>query len=126
MATIAFAKATRPLPNPIVGNGVIHTFTWSALGQGDDGGPVEINGNVVDFVAQATGAFSGAATVAFEGSNDGVNWGALADSAGAAISLGADALAGVAVIPAQVRPVVNGGDVSTDIDVVLAVRTAAI
>ena len=126
MATIAFSKATRSLPAPIVGDGVIHTFTWPALGQGDDGQPVEINGNVVDFVVQATGAFTGGAALAFEGSNDNANWGALNDGFGAAISLGADELAGAAVIPALVRPTVSSGDGSTDIDVILVVRTASI
>ena len=126
MATIAFSKATRSLPAPIVGDGVIHTFTWPALGQGDDGAPLEINGNVVDFVVQASGGFSGGATLTFEGSNDNANWGALNDASGAAIALSADELAGASVIPALVRPVVSSGDGSTDIDVVLVVRTASI
>lgn len=126
MATISFSKATRPLPDPIVGNGVIHTFAWPALGQGDDGAPLEINGNVVDFVIQAVGTFSGAATVGFDGSNDGVNWGPISDLAGDSIALGQDAIAGIATVPALVRPVVASGDGSTDIDVTVAVRTAAI
>lgn len=126
MATIPFTKATRPLPAPMVGNGVIHTFAWSGLGQSDDGAPMEINGNVVDFVVQAVGDFSGSGTIGLQGSNDGSNWGAVADPSGAAIDLGADELVGAATIPALVRPIVNGGDGSTDIDVVVIVRMAAI
>lgn len=126
MATIAFSKATRSLPAPIVGEGVIHTFTWPALGQGDDGQAVEINGNILDFVVQASGDFSGDAALTFEGSNDNANWGALIDNAGTPISLGANELAGAAVIPALVRPVVSAGDGSADIDVVLVVRTASV
>jgi hypothetical protein len=126
MATIAFSKSTRPLPDPIVGNGVIHTFVWSEIGQSDDGGAVEINGNAVDFVVQAAGDFSGGATVALQGSNNGTNWTALNDMSGVAIALGEDEIAGVAVVPVLVRPVANSGDGSTDIDVTLIVRTAAI
>ncbi len=126
MATIAYEKATRPLPDPIVGDGVIHTFIWPGLGQGDDGAPIEINGGVLDFVIQARGAFTGGASLTFEGSNDNANWGALSGSGGAAIALGQNALSGVAAIPALVRPVVTLGDGSTDIDVVVIVRTAAV
>lgn len=126
MATVSFVKSTRQLPDPIVGNGVIHSFSWAGLGQGDDGQAVEINGNVVDFVVQATGDFSGGATLGFQGSNDALNWGALAGQDGAAIALGANELEGAATIPAVTRPVVNSGDGSTDIDVVLVIRTAAI
>lgn len=126
MATVSFTKATRPLPEPIVGNGVIHTFAWTALGQGDDGAPIEINGNVVDFVIQASGDFSGGAAVGLEGSNDGASWGAIADAAGVSIALGQDDLASAATIPALVRPVISSGDGATGIDVVAVVRTAAI
>ena len=126
MATVSFSKATRPLPDPLIGNGVIHTFAWAGLGQSDDGAPAEINGNVVDFVIQAVGDFSGSAAIGFEGSNDGTNWGAIDDPAGAAIALGQDELVSAATIPALVRPVVNFGDGSTSIDVVVIVRTAAI
>lgn len=126
MATLSFSKATRPLPDPIVGNGIIHTFAWAGLGQSDNGAPAEINGNVVDFVIQAVGNFSGSATIGLQGSNDGANWGAIGDPAGAAIALGQDELVSPATIPALVRPVVNSGDGSTDINVVVIVRTAAI
>ena len=124
MATISSVKGTRPLPSPIVGNGVVHNFSWTGLGAGDDGAPIELNGAVVDFVVQAVGVFSGGATVALEGSNDGVNWTTMKDETGTAIDLGQNDLAGVSVIPALMRPVVQSGDGGADIDVSAILRIA--
>jgi len=95
------------------------------VGQGDDGSALEINGNVSDLTVQASGNFSGSATVGLEGSNDGSNWAPIPDETGSTIALGSAAvMAGVSRLPPMIRPIVSGGDVSTDIDLNISFRTS--
>ncbi len=122
MATINPTLQSRPLPDPSIGEGVVQTVTWTALTAANAvGGGVEINGRIADCVFQASGAFDGA-TLALEGSNDGVAWAPLTDSAGAAIALTAGGFAQPEARPVLARPATTGGGGGQDIDVVLAIR----
>ena len=125
MTTLPYAATVRPAPDPMIGSGMIRIFAWTGMGLGDDGAPLEINGNLFDLSIQAFGDFSGDATVGWEGSNDGVHWSPQKDETGAVIALGPDASAGVSKMMALFRPIVRGGDGETEVDVVIAIRMAS-
>lgn len=82
--------------------------TWSGLLNGDTGERVNLT-DFPDRTVQFTGTFGAAGTVNFEGTNDGVNWVALTNPQGNALSKTGAALESVTETPRYVRPSVTGG-----------------
>ena len=100
-------------------------FSWIGATNGgtpDTFAPVEIDRNPYTITVQATGTFGASADIALHGSLDGTNYAALSDAQGAAISLTAASIADGQSAVRFVKPVLSGGNGSTDIDVVLQVR----
>ena len=100
--------------------GNVNLVTWSGLLLGDDGAGAEW----VDFAdrcIQVTGTFGGA-SVLVQGSNDGINWGALSDPQGNPLTFTAQKLEQALELPRFVRPLVSGGDGTTNLSVTLCMR----
>ena len=94
-------------------------IVWLTLTNGDTGAPVDV-AQYPDRTVQATGTFSGSASIAMQGSNDGgVTFGVLRDIRGSDISLATTQPNTIAENTEQIRPSVTSGDGSTDIDVFL-------
>lgn len=94
--------------------------TWSALLAGDDGEPVRL-AVFSDRSVQVSGTFGGA-SVTIGGSNDGVTYHALTDTAGDALSVTAACLKQIVELPIWIKPRIFGGDGTTNLTVVLAGR----
>lgn len=128
MATIAatFAKFTPTHDHKLVTGGLTRweKILWEALGTGDEGETLLLNGHIYAMFAEATGSFSGSAKLAFHGGG-GAAFAALRDETGAAIALAAAGQTGFSVQPPIIKPVIVDGDVSTDIDAALYVLRAA-
>lgn len=114
----------QPVEN-VSGDGSAYRITWLTLTNVNvDGAPIGgTHGglNIVrlaDKTVQFVGTFGGA-TVALQGSNDGVNWESLTDPQGNAISKTSAALETVTENTLFIRPLVSGGGGTTDIDVYL-------
>lgn len=93
---------------------------WTRLVAGDDGAAVEC----VDFAdrcIQVTGDFGGA-TLAIQGSNDGIHWCALSNQWGSPLAFTVGALGQAMELPRYMRPLVNGGDGTTCLTVTLCAR----
>jgi hypothetical protein len=69
---------------------------------------------------QVTGTFGGG-SVALQGSNDGTNWVALKDLAGAVIAITAAGGVDFSVSCVYIRPLITGGT-GNDVDVTIALR----
>ena len=102
----------------------VHIVQWTGLLNTDDGAPVEMPGSA-DRSIQFTGTFGVGGTVAFEGSNDGVNYASLTDPQGNAISKTASGIEAVAEVTRFVRPRVTAGDGTTNLVATLLVRRPA-
>lgn len=88
--------------------------TWETLGTGDDGQPateVFMKGAV-----HITGNFSGSATVSLQCSGDGTNYSTI-------ITVSEAGVTGLDGPIKGFRPLINSGDGSTDIDVVLVANS---
>lgn len=96
--------------------------TWAAMQADDDGEPVRL-AVYSDRSVQLTGTLGGA-SVTIGGSNDGVNYHALNDPQGNALTLSAAALRQIVELPLFIKPKVFGGDGTTNITVTLAGRRA--
>ncbi len=95
---------------------------WLTLTDTDTGAPVDV-GQYPDKSVQATGTFSGSASIAMQGSNDGgTTFGVLRDMRGSDIALSTTQPNSIAENTEQIRPSVTSGDGSTDIDVFLIVK----
>lgn len=81
--------------------------TWTPLATSDTGSPVT-NTSFSDRSVQVNGTFGGA-TCVIEGSNDGVNYITLTDTAGAALSFTTAGLRQVLQVTRFIRPSVSGG-----------------
>jgi hypothetical protein len=115
MASITPTKETQD-------NGTTVIMTWAAITTTDtEGEPIRFN-PWGDRTIQAVGNFSGGATIALHGSNDGTNYSAIRDVSDAAIALAVDEIQTVQEVPLYVKPVIAGGDGSADIDVILVMR----
>lgn len=95
--------------------------TWSPLATGDDGTPVG-NASRADRSIQCTGTFSGC-TVTMQGCNEAtpVNWVALTDTAGNALTFTAAGLKQCLQVTRWIRPVVTAGSGSALIVTLLTV-----
>lgn len=106
----------------VAGDPNVVRYTWPNLASGDEGEPTGAQFlQYVDRVMQVTGTPSGA-TVAGQGSADGVNFAALTIPAGTALSFTAAGIKQVVEGPVLFKPVVTGGDGNTDITVTLLAR----
>ncbi len=94
--------------------------TWAGLFADDDGEAVRL-AVYSDRSIQVTGTFGGA-SVTIAGSNDGITYHALTDTAGDPLTLTAGALKQIVELPVFLKPRVFGGDVTTDIKVLLSGR----
>jgi hypothetical protein len=94
--------------------------TWSPLAADDDGEPVRL-AVYSDRSIQVVGTFGGA-SVTIGGSNDGINYHALSDTSGAALTLTSAALKQIVELPIFIKPRVFGGNGTTDLKVVLSGR----
>lgn len=127
MATKTFAHSQYPLPDSDtehrpLGVNVTDKFYYDNLANGDDGSIIKLNSEPLSISAFAEGNFSGSATIHLEGSWDGTVWVQMNDSFGAPVALGSDEAVFLEGAPPWLRPNVNGGDGSTDIDLTIAVR----
>lgn len=104
-----------------------HLFKWIGLAQAETGAvltPQIGAGTFADRCVTITGTF-GTATVDIQGSNDGVAWKALESANNAGTSLAGIAAAALHQIlenPAYIRPVINGGNGTTDLDIIICGR----
>lgn len=95
----------------------IQTITWTGLLDTDTGAAALI-GPAEELSVQVTGVYNGA-TLAIEGSNDGVTWGAL--GSGIAITVGS-AIVRIPERPKYIRPNAGAaGGATTDLDIFVVV-----
>lgn len=100
-----------------IGIGAAVRITWSGLLTTD-------NGDAIDYAPYLNKTFHvfgtfGGASVTIQGSNDGTNWGPLNDATNAVLSLtSVKPIRRSDDIPQFVRPVVVGGDGTTNLTVV--------
>lgn len=88
-----------------VGNAAV--YTWSALATGDTGALLS-SAAFADRSVQVGGTFGGA-TCTIEGSNDGVNFATLTDTAGVALTFTTAGLKQILQITRYIRPSISGG-----------------
>lgn len=94
--------------------------TWAPMAADDDGEPVRL-AVYSDRSIQVAGTFGGA-SVTIGGSNDGVTYHALHDTAGNAMTLTEGKLQQIVELPVFIKPRVFGGDGTTALTVVMAGR----
>lgn len=96
--------------------------TWEGLGQGDEGEAVTY-GVFTDRSVQVFGTFGAGGSVTMQGSNDNANFVALTDPRGNALSISSPRLEQIEDLSYSFKPVVNGGDGTTALTVVLFARS---
>ena len=96
-------------------------ITWAALANGDTGAPVE-GVDFADRTVQVGGTFGVGGSVTLQGGNDNVQWDALTDPQGNAITKTAVGLEVIEEGPRYVRPSVTAGDGTTAITVTIWAR----
>jgi len=113
--------ATRPIER-VIQESAYQVFRWSGLAAGDVGEPLNQGYQFAERTIQVLGTLDGA-TVAIEGSFDGVTWAPLSDPQGNALS-GINSLRIEAVqdVPRLLRPALTGGGASTSVTVYLGGR----
>lgn len=113
--------AERTATRVVVGNAQV--LTWAGLLQTDNGNAYEVL-DYNDLCIQFFGTAGAALALKFQGSNDGTNWEDLTDLQGNAISKTGAAIEQVSEAPRYVRPLVTGGDGTTNMTAVLVARRA--
>ena len=112
--------------NPTItrnGDHSILKFTFEGINTTDTVGAAVPFAEWADRTIQLIGTFGAAATVVWEGSNDGINFATLTDPQGNTLSKTAAGIETVMEITEWARPrLASGGDGSTDIDVILLCR----
>lgn len=96
---------------------------WTGLLTGDDGNP-ESPGRLSDRSIQVSGTL-GTATINVQGSNDGTNWATLNDPAGGALGTMGLGIKEILENTQFIRPVVVGGDGTTNLTVTLISASTA-
>lgn len=94
--------------------------SWAGLLAGDDGAAVRL-AVFSDRSIQVEGEFGGA-VVTIGGSNDGVHYHQLSDTAGEPLTFSQGGLKQIVELPVFLKPWVTGGDGSTNTTVTLAGR----
>lgn len=113
MSTIAYVS-----PPLIVGNQI---YTWSPMASGDDGSPAGSTG-AGDRTVQVHGTFGVGGTMLIEGTLDMTNWFTLRDPSGVSLSFTSAGLKAVLENVLAIRPRVTGGDISTSLTAIIAIR----
>jgi hypothetical protein len=104
-------------------DGTIKLYTWNLTTATPDGAPMEQT-EWADRTWQATGSFGGA-TLAIQGSNDGVNWFPMTNAAGGtAIGLTAAGGAATVELPRFTRPNLTTVGVGATVAVTVCARRA--
>jgi hypothetical protein len=93
---------------------------WTGIQQGDTCDPYEGLSEFGDRSVQFSGTF--AATIALAGSNDGANFETLTDPLGVSISSTSADLKQIMEFTHSIKPVLTGGDGTTDIDVTVCAK----
>lgn len=99
---------------------VAYVVSWTGLDSDDSGAPVSLAG-YSDRSVQITGTFGTNGSVTIQGSNDGINYVALTDPQGNAITKTSAALEAISEATRYIRPLVTAGDGTTDLDVTIFV-----
>jgi hypothetical protein len=102
------------------GAGVYARTTWAGLGVGDEGAPL-LCPALGDRAIQVSGFFSGA-TVSLLGSLDGDSYHVLSDPQGNPLDITSAKIEAVLELAVYIKPVVTGGDVATDLNVMLCIK----
>jgi pyruvate/2-oxoacid:ferredoxin oxidoreductase alpha subunit len=100
--------------------GEISLTTWDSVAAGDTCTAFVLS-VYSDRVVQVEGVFGGA-SVALQGSNDGVNYHTLTDPQGNALSFAAGGLETVMELPYYIKPLLSGGDGTTNLTITLSGR----
>lgn len=95
--------------------------TWAGLLNTDDGSPYE-RVDFPDRSVQVSGTFGTGGTVVIQGTNNGTAWHTLTDPQGNALSFTAAGLEQVQELTRQIRPLVTGGDGTTNLVVTMLTR----
>lgn len=103
-------------------NGRVRLVTWENLQVGDTGAAAEWV-EYADRCFQVVGAFGVGGACTIQGSNDGVNWSALSDPQGNALTFSSQHIEQALELPRFVRPIVTGGDATTSLTVILCMRS---
>lgn len=103
--------------------GGAYLATWTNLTTTDVDGEKVAYAGASDRTVQVVGTFGAGGTVVIEGSNDGTNWATLTDPQGNALSFTAAKVETVMELTRYIRPRVTGGDGTTDLTVILLMRS---
>ena len=101
--------------------GTVKLVTWAGLLNGDSGTEAQWC-DYADRCIQVTGTFGTGGSLTLQGSNDGTNWGALADPQGNALTFTATKLEQALELPRYVRPIVTAGDGTTSLTCTILMR----
>lgn len=95
---------------------------WETLGAGDSGDWVDVS-NYADLTFHAEGTFSGSGRADIQGTNfDSTNPQQLNDLDGNSLQFSSAGIGVTRESPRMVRPNINSGDGSTDIDVIMVAK----
>lgn len=103
MATFAATQTTPTFDGSVV------VLTWTGLATSGDVGDAQSYANFADKTFIVAGTFTGAPTVAIEGSNDGTNWVTLSNRQGTAMTFTAAGMNTSQDKPVYVRPRLTAG-----------------
>lgn len=102
--------------------GTFRVVTWQGMTSGDVGAPLDFEtARHTDRSVQVIGEF-GTGSVVIEGSLDGENWSTLSDPQGNALSIQSAKIEAILEAVLYIRPRVAGGDVTTDVAVLIFLR----
>ena len=105
----------------------VHVTTWTAVPFASPStGTPQSAAQFNDKCVQVNGTFGASGSVSIQGSNDNVNWFALHDPAGAALTILAAGLKEILENPLYIRPNVTVGDGTTALTVTLVQRSGFI
>lgn len=113
MATIEYTNAPTK-------TSVAFVAQWEHITGSDVGAPL-MGAQYTDKSVQVVGNF-GAGTLEFQGSNNGVDWAVLTDPQGNNLNFTQPKIELVSEATVYVRPVVSGGDGTTDLSVYLMMK----
>jgi hypothetical protein len=98
----------------------VRAITWAGLATSGDIGDTQSLPAYSEKTFTATGTFTGAPTVALQGSNDGTNWFPLTNKQGTAITFTAGGMQTSQDRPLYVRPTLTAGTGGASITIICA------
>ena len=98
----------------------VHICSWNSMGGSDEGAPLAMPASN-DRSVQVVGSFDGA-TVALQGSNDGVNFSVLTDPQGISLNFNSPKIEVITELTRFIKPVVSGGGPLCSVNVIVLVR----